>query len=108
MGPIYRYYGGGTSQTGFFSGDTEYCTPAEAKAGYNLQESNTAAYVEQLGANVDFGQDLVLVGSIEGGGAGVTQYVAYNPNEFVYGEGVPTGTPPPPPPISIPIPVEID
>jgi hypothetical protein len=102
---IYRYYSNSSNKVGKFSTNIgDYCSPAEAVQGLALPESNEATYVEQLGPNANFSQaPLILAGLVEGGAA--FQYLAYDTDEFVYGEGVRTGSgEPPPPPRSIQVP----
>ena len=103
-GPIYRYYGGTSQARGMFY--TNYSGYAESqctiRAALALQKTGNSAYwVTQVAANPWFnGEPLALEGEIAGSSNHSSQYVVYNPNEWVFGQGVPTGpgaNPPPPP-----------
>ncbi|MCL4442791.1 MAG: RHS repeat-associated core domain-containing protein, partial [Actinobacteria bacterium] len=106
-GSVYRYYGGKSIARGYFyTNFSGYYFPQwyiQSELALNPFQ-NSAYWVTQVGASNSFtGTPLVLEGAINGGGANIEQYVVYNPNEWAFGQGVPTGwstfwNPPPPPP----------
>ena len=92
---MYRYYGGHSSARGLyyttFSGYGEsQCSIRSALALQNT--GNSAYWVAQVVANNSFrGDPLVLEGKIAGSLNGSSQYLVYSPNEWAFGQGVPTG-----------------
>ncbi|MHB8319298.1 MAG: DUF6531 domain-containing protein [Acidimicrobiales bacterium] len=107
--PIFRYYSG-TGKQGLFFANTYFSSACAAQNAYHLHPPwtrNTARYVAQVAPNGSFDQaPLVLEGHVLNGNPRVLQYFAFDPSEFVYGQGVQTdsGTYPPRPPMSFPIP----
>ena len=92
---MYRYYGGHSSARGLyyttFSGyGGSQCSIRSALALQNT--GNSAYWVAQVVANNSFrGEPLVLEGKIAGSSNGSSQYLVYSPNEWAFGQGVPTG-----------------
>ena len=101
-GVYVRYFGSGNHFYGSFAGDIYIHTnkPIVAAAAYNLiGRAESARYVETvegfncedyLGGGARTLQSTYLIGGVAGGQSGVTQYDAFNADDWIYGTPKPT------------------